>query len=342
MSAADPGCGVLLGARLRGNTLLALAREHGPALARRLRASGYEFVVATDEDAPVRGDALDVKATSVLAAALPALRGFGVLPSVDLTLAEPFNVAREAATIDILSDGRAGLALLSPVDGLDAAAYGVPYRDLDDPAGLMREAIEVLRLLWDSWAPDAVARDWATNRFVDADRVRRIDYEGEVLRIAGPSATPRSPQGVLPIVADLAGCASPGEALRGWAAGADVVAVDEAALREVADGLRGPGAPRVFVSIAPGEPASSQLAAERTGLDVAGVLVDATGVGDDEALVELERSGLPGATRQGHRGPIERVATADPTDDVSAPSLRTLFGLAPAESAWELVKEATS
>jgi alkanesulfonate monooxygenase SsuD/methylene tetrahydromethanopterin reductase-like flavin-dependent oxidoreductase (luciferase family) len=87
----------------------------------------------------------------------------------------------------------------------------VPF-DLEDPvlaahvAETFEEAadvVEVVRRLWDSWEDDAEIRDVATQRFIDRDKVHRVDFESRFFSVRGPSITPRSPQGQ-PVVTALA------------------------------------------------------------------------------------------------------------------------------------------
>jgi hypothetical protein len=86
-----------------------------------------------------------------------------------------------------------------------------------------REAADVLqaaRRIWDTWAPDAVVRDTERGVYVDAARLQYADVEAETFSVRGPAITPRSPQGVLPVlVADT-----------------DREAVGERASTELADG----------------------------------------------------------------------------------------------------------
>jgi alkanesulfonate monooxygenase SsuD/methylene tetrahydromethanopterin reductase-like flavin-dependent oxidoreductase (luciferase family) len=63
--------------------------------------------------------------------------------------------------------------------------------------------IEVVRRLWDSWEDGAEIRDRATDRFIDRDKLHRIDFEGRWFSVRGPSITPRPPQGQ-PVVSVLA------------------------------------------------------------------------------------------------------------------------------------------
>lgn len=104
----------------------------------------------------------------------------GLVAQVSPVGAEPLHLSTGLATLDYVSHGRAGWAL-----------------DLDNAADAS-EAREVLAAsvgLWDSWEDDAEIRDVATGRFLDGSRLHRVNFSGEHFSIAGPSITPRPPQG---------------------------------------------------------------------------------------------------------------------------------------------------
>lgn len=146
----------------------------------------------------------------------PATRSIGLLPVATTTHTEPFHVATLIATLDHITDGRAGWqARISAAPG-EARLFGrrdIPdLTGIDDPAApavvaeLFDEAsaaVDVARRLWDSWEDDAEIRDVATDRFLDRDKVHRIDAESRFFSVRGPSIVPRSPQGA-PVVAALA------------------------------------------------------------------------------------------------------------------------------------------
>ncbi|GAA1843761.1 LLM class flavin-dependent oxidoreductase [Microlunatus capsulatus] len=184
----------------------------------------------TDE---VRGR---LDAVLVAARVAPLTSRIGLVPTATVTHTEPFHVSKAIATLDHVSDGRAGWRAQVSVRPEEAAHVGrreVPRVDLlrpDDPAtrqlveDLFAEAgdaVEVVRRLWDSWEDDAEIRDVATGRFVDRDKLHAVDFEGRWFSVRGPSITPRPPQGQ-PLVAALAHAAVP----RAFAArSADVVFV---------------------------------------------------------------------------------------------------------------------
>ncbi|MGM0723668.1 MAG: LLM class flavin-dependent oxidoreductase [Actinomycetota bacterium] len=157
-------------------------------------------------------------ASLVAAFLAPTTSRIGLVPTVTTTHTEPFHVASALSTLDHDSHGRAGWRVQTSVRADEAAHFGrrtvpgVRREDLGTPAGreLVAElfgeaadAVEVVRRLWDSWEDDAEIRDALTGRFVDRDRLHRVDFAGEHFGVAGPSIVPRPPQGQ-PLVVSLA------------------------------------------------------------------------------------------------------------------------------------------
>jgi len=143
-------------------------------------------------------------AVLIAARVAPLSRGIGLIPTVVATHTEPFHIAKAIATLDYVSQGRAGVRVRVSAWADEAAHVG--RRAVPGRADLLAEAadyVEVLRRLWDSWEDDAEIRDTATGRFVDIARLHYIDFEGRWFSVRGPSITPRPPQGQ-PLVAALA------------------------------------------------------------------------------------------------------------------------------------------
>jgi len=157
-------------------------------------------------------------AVLIAARAAPLTRHIGLIPTVVVTHTEPFHISKAIATLDYVSNGRAGLRVRVSASPDEAAHFGrrvfprIALADRDDPAarqlvtGLFDEAadyVEVVRRLWDSWEDDAEIRDVASGRFVDRGKLHYIDFSGDYFSVKGPSITPRPPQGQ-PVVAALA------------------------------------------------------------------------------------------------------------------------------------------
>ncbi len=134
---------------------------------------------------------------TVLSALAAVTERLGLAGTVNATFNEPYELARRLATLDHLSDGRAAWNVVTTSD----AFTGENFRrgGYLDRADRYRRAAEFVRLageLWESWAPDAVAADRASGRFLrDADAVGEVRFHGEHFDVEGRSTVPRSPQG---------------------------------------------------------------------------------------------------------------------------------------------------
>lgn len=146
----------------------------------------------------------------------PVTSRIGLIPTVTTTHTEPFHVSKGIATLDFASEGRAGWQV--KVSGRPDEAAHVGRREYPEVAAVTdpafaelvsvlfdeaADSVEVVRRLWDSWEDDAEIRDVTTDRYLDADKVHQIDFEGAYFSVRGPSITPRPPQGQ-PVVAALA------------------------------------------------------------------------------------------------------------------------------------------
>ncbi|GAA2222657.1 LLM class flavin-dependent oxidoreductase [Promicromonospora sukumoe] len=191
-----------------------------------------------DDPAADRTDRVRVRLDAELVAArvAPTTRHVGLVPVVTVTHTEPFHVAKALATLDHTSRGRAGWQVRASPSGTEARLTG--RRDLpeitqeDYTSGRADEqvaerfaeaaaVVDAVRALWDSWEDDAEIRDVATRRFIDRDKVHRVDVETPWFSVRGPSITPRPPQGQ-PVVTALAHATVPYELA---ARSADVVFV---------------------------------------------------------------------------------------------------------------------
>lgn len=225
----------------------------GARLARTVRHAehaGLTFVTFADAVLPaVAGAPASARLEAVTRAAFVArtTTALGLVPEVPTTYPEPFHVATQLASLDLAAGGRAGwLAAVTPGDAAPAA-YGRPaVPDLDREA---RDVVQVVRDLWDSWEDDAVIRDLTTGRYVDRDRIHRVDFTGATFSVVGPLITPRPPQGQ-PVVLARAGDVAPGE--RPDDPLVDVVLVggpDVAGARAAARAARSAGASRAVVEL---------------------------------------------------------------------------------------------
>ncbi|MGU3576591.1 LLM class flavin-dependent oxidoreductase [Brucellaceae bacterium C25G] len=168
----------------------------------------FAFLTLEDEFADKSGDGLD----SILLAnwLAPHLKNIGIIAGAPLNFLEPFHVSTAIATLDYVSEGRAGLLAQQLNDERNLEAHratgtlnGYPSLDQQTLITDTQDAIEVIRRLWDSWEDDAVIRDKKSQRFLDASKLHYINFESENFRVLGPSITPRPPQGQPVVAASL-------------------------------------------------------------------------------------------------------------------------------------------
>lgn len=245
----------------------------GARLARTVRHAehaGLTFATFADAVLPaVAGDPASARLEAVTRAAYVArtTTALGLVPEVPTTYPEPFHVATQLASLDLAASGRAGwLAAVTPGDAAPAAYGRAPVADLGREA---RDVVQVVRDLWDSWEDDAVIRDVATGRYVDRDRIHRVDFVGESFSVVGPLIAPRPPQGqpvVLARAGEVDGPGRDGERL------VDVVLVGGADARSAR------AAARAVVEADPGAQAVVELQ----------VVLDADGRTGADRLAELD------------------------------------------------------
>lgn len=133
---------------------------------------------------------------TILSALAATTSRIGLVATVTVSYSEPFNVARQFASLDHISGGRAGWNVVTSWLGDTAAnfskaehpAHNVRYR-------IAAEYVDVVQGLWDSWEDDALVADKASGRFVDPDRLHRLDHQGEFFQVRGPLNIRRSRQG---------------------------------------------------------------------------------------------------------------------------------------------------
>src|SRR6478735_11597382 len=178
---------------------------HHVAAAEAVARSGADLVIWADSFvAPDPAEPPTLDAVAVAARVAPVVPGIGLVPTVTVTHTEPFHISKAIATLDLVSQGRAGWQVAVSRTEEEALLFG--RKPAAPPALLWREAaeaVEVVVRLWDSWEDDAVIRDVATGRYVDRDRLHYIDFTGTYFSVKGPSITPRPPQGQ-PVVVALA------------------------------------------------------------------------------------------------------------------------------------------
>ncbi|QRZ16166.1 LLM class flavin-dependent oxidoreductase (plasmid) [Paracoccus methylovorus] len=175
-------------------------------------------VGGTSEGGPAR--VAGFEPVTLFAALAPLTTHLGFIATASTTYEEPYNTARKFASLDLISQGRAGWNVVTTATEAAARNFNL---DQQFPHAFRykraAEHVEVVRKLWDSFEDDIFIRDKASGDFFDRDKLHAADHKGEHFKVQGPLNVPRSPQGHPVIV--QAGQSEDGRALA--AATAEVI-----------------------------------------------------------------------------------------------------------------------
>jgi FMN-dependent oxidoreductase (nitrilotriacetate monooxygenase family) len=143
---------------------------------------------------------LDVVGRPDTFAVLAALAGvtdrLGLTGTINTTFNEPFEVARQFASLDHLSDGRAGWNMVTSSDAFTGENFRRGgFLDHADRYRRAEEFITVARAFWDSWAPDAVLADDETGIYLAPAGIRSVEHHGAQFNVRGVATLPGGPQG---------------------------------------------------------------------------------------------------------------------------------------------------
>ena len=133
---------------------------------------------------------------TLLAALATATERIGLIATASTTYTEPYNLARQFASLDHISHGRIGWNIVTSWARGAARNFGldepIPH---DERYARAFEYMEVVTRLWDSWADDAIIHDQKSGRFADPTRIKGAGFEGRYYRVRGALTVPRPPQG---------------------------------------------------------------------------------------------------------------------------------------------------
>jgi len=131
---------------------------------------------------------------------LPALavvtERIGLVATASTTFNEPYHVARKFASLDHISEGRAGWNVVTTSNPEAALNFGLDdHMEHGERYRRAREFFEVVTGLWDSWADDAFIRDVETGVYFDPEKLHVLNHKGEHLSVRGPLNIARPIQG---------------------------------------------------------------------------------------------------------------------------------------------------
>ncbi|WP_277188199.1 LLM class flavin-dependent oxidoreductase [Caballeronia sp. BR00000012568055] len=134
--------------------------------------------------------------TLLLTSVAAATTHLGLIATASTSYNEPYNIARRFATLDLISNGRAGWNIVTTADVASARNFGLDA--VPDHAQRYARADEfatLVKTLWNSWDDDAFIADKASGRFVDLSKVHAAAHRGRFFGVQGALNLPRSAQG---------------------------------------------------------------------------------------------------------------------------------------------------
>lgn len=120
----------------------------------------------------------------------------GLIGTASTTYSLPYTLARQFATLDHMSKGRAGWNIVTSWAPEAGANYGLQQNlDHGDRYQLAEEFVEAVDTLWKSFPSDAVLDDREAGQYLDLSRIKPANFQGQHYRTRGPLNVPGSPQG---------------------------------------------------------------------------------------------------------------------------------------------------
>jgi FMN-dependent oxidoreductase (nitrilotriacetate monooxygenase family) len=162
----------------------------------------------------------------------------GLAATLSTTFNHAYQIARQFATLDHFSKGRASWNIVTSAQPAEARCLGLdqlPDKELRyDQAD---EVVEACIQLWESWEADALEIDRKRGIFADPAKVHYVTYAGKKVRTSGAFTTPRSPQG-RPVLMQAGGSPRGREFAARWAEIIFTTLPDKPALKGFYDDIK--------------------------------------------------------------------------------------------------------
>lgn len=157
-----------------------------------------DMLAAREKDGQIiaEGGLNNVDSISITSAISSVTERLGLVATLSTTYNEPYYIAERFASLDHLSNGRAGWNVITTAN--DEAAYNFSLKTHMEKGRRYeraREFVDICTMLWDSWDDDALATDRASGRFAYHERIHPIAHRGEFFTVTGALNLPRPVQG---------------------------------------------------------------------------------------------------------------------------------------------------
>src|SRR5712692_5004836 len=123
---------------------------------------------------------------TLLSAVAGATTHIGLGATASTSFFEPYNLARQFASLDHISAGRAAWNVVTSANDYAARNFGhatlPPHALRYEKAG---EFVDVVNKLWDSWDDDAFVHDRTSGLFFDPARQHPVHHAGKFFKVDG-------------------------------------------------------------------------------------------------------------------------------------------------------------
>ncbi|HEV7251617.1 MAG TPA: LLM class flavin-dependent oxidoreductase [Mesorhizobium sp.] len=161
--------------------------------------AGVGLVVLPDSIAPAQGGTGWPDALILIGWLATSTERIKLIARVSSLGHQPYNLARRLASLNLISNGRAGWLVENAVQSAEDAhaAFSGAFRlggvDLDERHG---EFLSIVERLWTtSWDADALVMDKQAGLFFRPEAMHNIDHHGPHFSVRGPLNVMRSPRG---------------------------------------------------------------------------------------------------------------------------------------------------
>jgi len=120
----------------------------------------------------------------------------GLVVTTTSLFGHPHTVARQIASIDHVSRGRAAWNIITSQNPPALGAFGVENGwNQEERYARAQEFVEIVTALWDSVPAEAIEADAERHVYLNPQRLRPVDVQGRHFSARGALSVPQSPQG---------------------------------------------------------------------------------------------------------------------------------------------------
>jgi FMN-dependent oxidoreductase (nitrilotriacetate monooxygenase family) len=180
--------------------------RHYADLARTAERAKFDLIFLADASATRDGDinALSrwpqymayFEPTTLLSGLAAVTEHIGLVATATTSYNEPYNIARRFASMDMMSDGRAGWNVVTSSNVSEAYNFNrSEHFGHAERYERALEFVEVCQGLWDTWDDDAFLCDRATATYFVPQKLHYLAHKGKHFSVRGPLNVAPSPQG---------------------------------------------------------------------------------------------------------------------------------------------------